>query len=231
MNALRTVIVPVNPDGWLFVGIFAIASLILFALWEPLGWVGVVLTAWCVYFFRDPDRVVPQTEGLVLSPGDGVISAITDAPPPPELEMGEEPRVRISVFLNVFNVHVNRVPVAGEVRKLHYHAGKFFNAALDKASEHNERQSICITTAKGKDVACVQIAGLVARRIICRLKEGQHVVGGARFGHIRFGSRVDVYLPPGVAPSVAVGQLAIGGETILANLHASENIVHETIAL
>jgi phosphatidylserine decarboxylase len=187
-----------------------------------MGWIGLIATAWCAYFFRDPDRVTPIREGLIVSPADGVVQKIVKRAPPPELDLGAGERVRISVFLNVFDVHVNRVPIEGSIDKLHYHAGKFLNAALDKASEDNERQSVKITTPDGLTVGVVQIAGLVARRILCDLKEGQSVKTGERFGMIRFGSRVDVYLPPDVAPLVIEGQRAVGGETVFADLKNGE---------
>jgi len=175
-----------------------------------------------IYFFRDPDRVVPSRAGLIVSPADGMVQLIMPAVPPPELEMGEAPLTRISVFLNVFNVHVNRVPVEGRVVKARYMAGKFLNAALDKASDENERMSVRLAMQDGREIAFVQIAGLVARRILYDIKDDQQVKTGERYGLIRFGSRCDVYLPAGVAPLVCVGQTTIGGETVLADLAASE---------
>ena len=222
LQTIRKVFVPIHEAGYPFIAIFALFSLLLALAWSPLGWVGLILTTWCVYFFRDPARVTPIREGIIVSPGDGVVQKISSCVPPAELEMGNEERVRISVFLSVFDVHVNRIPVAGAVSKLHYFPGKFFNAELDKASEENERQMIRITTAEGVNIGLVQIAGLVARRILCDLKEGQSVKTGERFGLIRFGSRCDVYLPVGAAPLVIVGQRAIGGETIFADLASTE---------
>ena len=192
------------------------------AFWLPLGALGLVLTAWCAYFFRNPDRITPVREGLVISPADGVVSQIGSAVPPAELEAGGEPRQRISVFMNVFNVHVNRIPVTGRISGLAYRPGKFFNASLDKASEHNERQSIRLNTEDGRELIIVQIAGLIARRIKCELHDAQDVQTGERFGLIRFGSRVDVYLPDGIEPLVAVGQTTIAGETVLADFRAQE---------
>jgi len=222
-SALDTVIVPVHRAGWPFIAGFAVVSLVLgLAVAPPLGWLGLLATAWCTYFFRDPDRVTPTRPGLLVSPADGRVTMIVPAVPPPELGMGPEPRTRISIFLNVFNVHVNRVPADGEVVKAEYHPGTFVNAALDKASEENERMAIRHRLPDGREIAYVQIAGLVARRILCWIKAGQGVKAGERFGLIRFGSRTDVYLPDGVAPLVCVGQLAIGGETILADLNATE---------
>ena len=221
-SVLKGVLVPVHRAGWPFIAGFFVISVALGFLWPVLFWIGLVATAWCVYFFRDPPRVTPVREGLVVSPGDGRVQFIGQAQPPPELELGEGPYTRVSIFLNVFDVHVNRIPVDGRVVGLHYHRGTFVNAALDKASEDNERQAICLEMPDGRGLGVVQIAGLVARRIICDLRDGQAVRGGERFGLIRFGSRVDVYLPEGVAPLVAVGQRAVGGETVLADLTSQE---------
>lgn len=222
MDAIRSVLVPIHPEGRRFIAIFAAVTLLLFWAWTPLGWLGVVLTLWCAYFFRNPDRVTPQRDGLLISPADGVVQMIVNAVPPPELDMGDTPRTRISVFMNVFNVHVNRVPTGGVITGLAYHPGKFLNATLDKASEHNERQSVRMTTDQGKDIAFVQIAGLVARRILCELRVSQQVSAGERFGLIRFGSRVDVYLDDGMTPMVAVGQTAVAGETVIADMKSDE---------
>lgn len=222
MDTIKSVLVPLHREGWKFVGLFAVITLLAFWLTPVLGWIGVVLTAWCAYFFRDPARVTPTRKGLLISPADGVVQMIAKVPPPPELDMGTTPRTRISVFMNVFNVHVNRIPADGEISHLHYHRGKFLNASLDKASEHNERQLVRMTTAGGDDIAFVQIAGLVARRILCNLYEGQKVQAGERFGLIRFGSRVDVYLAPDMFSLVSVGQTAVAGETVLAG-HRAES--------
>ena len=223
MSAIDTVVVPIHRAGWPFIAAFAVVSLVLgLAVAEPLGWLGLVLTLWCAYFFRDPDRVTPARPGLLVSPADGRVTMIVPAVPPPELGMGDEPRTRISIFLNVFNVHVNRVPADGTILAAEYHRGTFVNAALDKASEENERASIRQRLPDGREIAYVQIAGLVARRILCWAKAGQEVKAGERFGLIRFGSRTDVYLPDGVAPLVCVGQTAIGGETVLADLDSAE---------
>ncbi|GLQ07073.1 phosphatidylserine decarboxylase [Sneathiella chinensis] len=221
MDTLKSVLVPINKEGHRFIAIFAVVTLLLFLLtWPVLGWIGVVLTLWCVYFFRDPDRQVPTREGLIVSPADGVVQLIERAVPPEELGLGNDPRLRISVFLNVFNVHVNRVPLGGTVVKQVYRPGKFLNAALDKASEENERHAVHVRTEDGKDIVFVQIAGLVARRIICDLNDGQIVRSGERFGLIRFGSRTDIYLPDGVEPLVGVGQTMVGGETVIADMLA-----------
>jgi phosphatidylserine decarboxylase len=213
-------LVPLHRDGWKFVAIFAVAAFGLFFLWQPLGWLGVAATLWCAYFFRDPPRVCPVGADWVLSPADGVVSAIAPATPPPEIGLGQAPLTRISVFMDVFNVHVNRSPVDGQVAALAYRPGKFFNASLDKASELNERQALRLTTVAGAALGVVQIAGLVARRIRCDVAVGEKLRAGQRLGLIRFGSRVDVYLPDGVAPLVAVGQTMVAGESILADLAA-----------
>jgi phosphatidylserine decarboxylase len=222
MDAIRSVLVPIHGEGWRFIAFFAVATMLLFLVWTPLGWIGVVLTTWCAYFFRNPDRITPQRDGLVVSPADGIVQMITDAVPPPELDMGDAPMTRISVFMNVFNVHVNRIPVNGIITALAYHPGKFLNATLDKASEDNERQAVRMTTDQGKDIAFVQIAGLVARRIMCDLTTDQQVSAGTRFGLIRFGSRVDVYLDDSMTPMVVVGQTAVAGETVIADDKADE---------
>ena len=223
MSAIDTVVVPIHRAGWPFIAAFAIVSVILgLFVAEPLGWLGFVLTLWCAYFFRDPDRVTPTRPGLIISPADGRVTMIVPAVPPPELGMGDAPRTRISIFLNVFNVHINRVPADGTITAVEYHPGTFVNAALDKASEANERMALRQRLPDGREIAYVQIAGLVARRILCWAKPGQEVKAGERFGLIRFGSRTDVYLPDGVAPLVCVGQNAIGGETVLADLASTE---------
>lgn len=222
MNMLSTVVKPIHKEGWRFIPIFGVAALLLFLLWEPLGWIGVGLTVWCYYFFRDPDRVTPTRPGLFVSPADGIVSLIERAAPPPELGLGDAPRTRVSVFMNVFNCHVNRAPIAGRVRAIAYRPGKFLNASLDKASADNERNGLALELADGRTVGVVQIAGLVARRILCETTEGAMLATGERFGMIRFGSRVDVYLPEGVAPLVAVGQGTIAGETVIADLDAIE---------
>jgi phosphatidylserine decarboxylase len=218
MNMLGTFLKPMHPEGYKFVAIFAAISAGLFLIWNPLGWLGVGATVWCYYFFRDPKRSVPNGEGLILSPADGIVSLIEPAVPPAELGMGPEPLTRVSVFMNVFNCHVNRAPIAGRVVAIAYRPGKFFNASLDKASADNERNSLCLELPDGRKVAVVQIAGLVARRIVCWAVEGASLRGGERFGLIRFGSRLDVYLPDGVQPMVALGQTMVAGETVIADL-------------
>ncbi len=218
MSVLDAVIKPMHPEGRRFVAIAAAVTVLLFLIDEVPGLVGVALTVWVYYFFRDPRRAVPQREGLMVAPADGVVSQIEVAPPPPELGMGETPLTRVSIFMNVFNCHVNRAPAAGEVVAVAYRPGRFFNASLDKASEHNERNSLRLRLEDGREIAVVQIAGLVARRIVSWVEEGQTLRRGERFGLIRFGSRVDVYLPEGVAPQVCLGQTTIAGETVIADL-------------
>ena len=221
-SILKSLIVPIHPEGWRFIPLFAAATLLLFWFWSPLGWLGVLLTLWCAFFFRNPERITPIREGLIVSPGDGVVQMIVAAPPPLELAMGDAPLTRISVFMNVFNVHVNRTPISGKVLKRVYSPGKFFNASLDKASVFNERMAVRLGIADGREIAFVQIAGLVARRILCDLGEGQQLQTGERFGLIRFGSRLDIYLPQGVSPLVIVGQTTLAGETVLADLASAE---------
>ncbi|MFB2531455.1 phosphatidylserine decarboxylase [Paracoccus sp. p4-l81] len=212
-----TVIKPMHPEGRKFVAIAAAITALLFWLWAPLGWIGLGLTIWVYYFFRDPVRVVPAAPGLFVSPADGVVSMIERALPPVELGLGDQPMVRVSIFMSVFNCHVNRIPHEGRITAVAYRPGKFLNASLDKASEDNERNGIAVVTAEGLRYGVVQIAGLVARRILCWAVEGQAYDRGERFGLIRFGSRLDVYLPEGLTPLVAVGQTMIAGESVLAD--------------
>jgi phosphatidylserine decarboxylase len=220
-DSIRSQIVPISPEGYPFIGAFALVSLILFWLWSPLGWLGTLATIWCTYFFRDPPRVTPVREGLVVAPADGRISQVTSAIPPNDLDLGSRPLPRISIFMSVFDCHVNRSPAAGKIEKIVYHPGKFFNADLDKASVDNERNCLVIATTNTR-VAVIQIAGFIARRIICFVRPGQSVGAGERFGMIRFGSRLDVYLPEGTTPLVATGQTSIAGETVLADLLSSD---------
>ena len=220
MNMMKAVAVPMHPEGRKFVAVFAAVTAALWLVWEPLFWLGLGLTIWCYYFFRDPVRSVAQRPGLILSPADGVVSLITKIVPPADMQLGDKPLTRVSVFMNVFNCHVNRAPMAGTVVAISYHHGKFLNASLDKASEHNERNSITIETADKTRIGVTQIAGLVARRIVCFTKVGAHLGVGERFGLIRFGSRLDIFLPEGVEPAVGLGQTAVAGETILARLDA-----------
>lgn len=221
LSSIRRQFVPIHREGWAFVGIFAVAAVILAWIWSPLGWIGAILTAWCAYFFRDPARTTPVREGLVVSPADGRVSQIVACVPPAELGLSETPLTRISIFMNVFDCHVNRAPVAGRVTRIVYRPGLFLNAELDKASEDNERNALIIETVGGR-YGVVQIAGLIARRIVPFVREGDTLATGDRFGLIRFGSRVDVYLPDGVLPLVGEGQRAIAGETVLADARSAD---------
>lgn len=222
LDSVMASFAPVHRDGHKFVGIAAVAALAFLLIWPPLGWVLVVLALFVAYFFRDPERVTPLREGLVVSPADGRVSSIEVVRPPVELGLGDDMRQRVSIFLSVLDVHINRAPVAGTIKRSVYVPGAFVNAALDKASEQNERRSLVIEQADGTEIAVVQIAGLIARRIVTFKGEGQSVGVGERFGLIRFGSRVDVYLPTGRTSLVAVGQTTIGGETIIADLKSTE---------
>jgi phosphatidylserine decarboxylase len=217
LSSIRAQLVPVHPEGYPFIGGFALVSLILLWLWPPLGWLCVLATAWCAYFFRDPPRVTPVRDGIVVAPADGRVSRVTNAVPPRELGLGERPLPRVSIFMSVFDCHVNRSPVAGRIERIEYHKGTFINADLDKASENNERSGMVINSA-GQRFGVVQIAGLVARRIVSFVRVGQSIGAGERFGLIRFGSRVDVYLPESVRALVAEGQVAIAGETVIADV-------------
>ncbi len=217
LDSVKRQLTPVHREGYIFIAIFAIVTLGLAWLWQPLGWVGAILTCWCIYFFRDPVRTTPLDADLVVSPADGIVSSVGFFAPPPELGLGSERMQRISVFMSVFDCHVNRMPVAGRISKIAYRPGLFVNADLDKASEDNERNALVIETPRGR-FGVVQIAGLVARRIVCFSKQGDTLAAGERFGLIRFGSRVDVYCPHGVRPLVAVGSKAIAGETVLADV-------------
>jgi phosphatidylserine decarboxylase len=219
VGSIRRQIVPVHREGLPFIGAFALASLVLFWISSPLGWIGTGLTVWCALFFRDPSRVTPVREGLVIAPADGRVSKIINAAPPAELNIGDRPVPRVSIFMNVFNCHVNRSPMTGRVDQIVYRPGTFINADLDKASENNERNSFVISAGETR-IIVVQIAGLVARRIATFVRQGASVRAGERIGMIRFGSRVDVYLPEGVRPRVAEGQTAVAGETVIADLRA-----------
>ena len=222
ISSIRSQLSPIHPQGYPFIGGFALVALVLLWLWPPLGWLAVVATLWCAYFFRDPPRVTPAREGILVAPADGRVSRVTDALPPKELELGARPLTRISIFMSVFNCHVNRSPLAGRIERIVYRAGAFVSADLDKASESNERNMLVIAAAGGARIGVIQIAGLVARRIVPFVREGEMVAAGQRIGMIRFGSRVDVYLPEGARALVGEGQTAIAGETVLADLKASE---------
>ena len=217
-RSIREAIPPVHPEGWRFIAITLALALVCLFVFTPLFWLLLILAGWMVIFFRNPVRVVPVAAGLVVSPADGRVEPIVRAVPPVELGLGEAPLTRVSVFMNVFDCHINRAPVAGRVARIAYRRGKFFNADLDKASEDNERNGLVIETEAGARIGVVQIAGLVARRILCWRKEGDGVLAGERFGMIRFGSRLDVYLPEGSVVAVSHRQRAISGETVLAYL-------------
>jgi phosphatidylserine decarboxylase len=220
-DSIRNQLAPIHPEGYPFVGGLALASLILFYLWPPLGWLGTLLTAWCAYFFRDPQRVTPVRDGLIVAPADGRICQVALAAPPGELGLGLQPLPRVSIFMSVFDCHINRSPASGRIERIVYRPGKFLNAELDKASEDNERNAVVIGSAAAR-VAVVQIAGLIARRIVPFVREGQDIAAGDRIGMIRFGSRVDLYLPENTRPLVSEGQLAVAGETVIADLHPAE---------
>jgi phosphatidylserine decarboxylase len=219
---LSTFVKPMHREGRKFVAIFAGIALVLFVIWAPLGWIGLGLTVWCYYFFRDPARVTPTREGLMVSPADGIVSLLEAAVPPAELGLGDRPMMRVSVFMSVFNCHVNRLPLAGRILAVAYRPGKFLNASLDKASSDNERNGLAVETTDGRRYGVVQIAGLVARRILCEVAPGQQLMTGERFGLIRFGSRLDIYLPDGVAPLVVIGQTMVAGETVIADMASEE---------
>jgi phosphatidylserine decarboxylase len=217
--SIRSQFVPIHRDGYMFIGIFAMVSLVLFLIWSPLGWLGTLATIWCALFFRDPPRVTPVGDRLIVAPADGKVSLVTNAVPPRELasSLGDRPVPRVSIFMSVFDCHVNRSPASGRIERMVYTPGKFINADLDKASEDNERNSLVIACS-GARIGVVQIAGLVARRIVPFVREGNVISAGERIGLIRFGSRLDIYLPEGVRPLVAEGQTSIAGETVIADL-------------
>lgn len=215
INTIQKSIVPIHKAGLPFIGIFFAVTVVLGFFSVNLFWIGLILTGWCAYFFRDPERFTPVNDDFVISPADGKISHISKVVPPSELNLGKKPMTRVSVFMNVFSCHVNRAPVRGKITNIVYKRGEFVNAELDKASTDNERNSLLIDSPHGK-MAVVQIAGLVARRIICWADEGEEIATGERFGLIRFGSRLDVYLPKGAVVAVGLGQTAVAGETVLA---------------
>ncbi len=212
---LRKALVPIHKEGYPFIAAFLVAAIILGWLWDPLFWIGLGLTLWCTMFFRDPVRVTPVSDDLVIAPADGRVSAIGLAVPPRETGLGDVQMQRISIFMNVFNCHVNRAPMRGRIAVIVHKPGAFLNADLDKASTENERNSLVIETARG-ELGVVQVAGLVARRIVCWSRENDQIGAGERFGLIRFGSRLDVYLPRGAAVMVSLGQTTIAGESIIA---------------
>lgn len=219
-DTISKTFVPIHREGYPFIAIAAVATIILGWFWSVLFWIGLILTAWVVYFFRDPPRVTPVRDGLIVSPADGTVCLIGPAVPPRELDMGDKPLMRVCIFMNVFNCHVNRAPMTGRVTRVAYKAGKFLNAELDKASEDNERNGLIIENDETR-IGVVQIAGLVARRIVCFVKEGEAISAGDRFGLIRFGSRLDVYMPEGTKPQVALGQTMIAGESVIADLKST----------
>ncbi|HEY3607123.1 MAG TPA: phosphatidylserine decarboxylase [Pseudonocardiaceae bacterium] len=212
----RQTVPPMHPAGRPIVAAAALGTVLLRRLWRPLGLPAGLLTAWCAWFFREPRRVTPRRAGIVVAPADGTVARIVEAAPPAELGLGPAPMIRISVFLSVFDVHVQRLPTDGEIRAIHYRPGKFLSADLDKASEDNERNTMWLISPAGQDVVVVQIAGLIARRIVCSVTEGDKAVAGATYGLIRFGSRVDTYVPLGSRVRIEAGQHTIGGETVLA---------------
>jgi phosphatidylserine decarboxylase len=219
--SIRRQFAPIHPEGYVFIAAFFVATLVLDWLWAPLGWIAAVFTVWCAFFFRDPQRVTPWRDGLVIAPADGMVSFAGPAAPPPELGLGDRPRPRVSIFMSVFDCHVNRAPVAGRITKVAYKPGLFLNADLDKASEDNERNGLIIEASTGV-FGVVQIAGLVARRIVCFVSEGATLSAGDRFGLIRFGSRVDVYLPDDAQILVGLNSRAIAGETVIADMKLVE---------
>ena len=216
LESIRRQITPIHPEGYIFIAAFAIGAVLLHWLWSPLGWLGLFATLWCAYFFRDPKRMTPIRDGLVVSPADGIVSSVGHFVPPSELGLGSKPLLRVSVFMSVFDCHVNRAPVPGTITKIAYKPVLFVNADLDKASEDNERNGLIIEGPMGR-FAIVQIAGLIARRILCFSREQENIQTGERFGLIRFGSRVDVYMPDGARILVTIGSKAVAGETVLAD--------------
>ncbi|WP_127523853.1 phosphatidylserine decarboxylase [Mesorhizobium sp. Z1-4] len=221
IESVRNSLVPVRREGYPFIAAFAGAAIVLGLVWSPLFWIGLILTGWCAYFFRDPERVTPVDDRFVISPADGIVSAIGPAAPPRELGLGPAEMMRVSVFMNVFSCHVNRAPIRGRIARIEHRPGKFLNAELDKASTENERNGLVIESPNGT-IAVVQVAGLVARRILCWVDAGTSIGVGDRFGLIRFGSRLDVYLPSDAVPRVAIGQTAVAGETIIAEFGGAD---------
>jgi phosphatidylserine decarboxylase len=217
-DSIKSVLAPPHKAGYPFILGGIVVAFLGLIFWHPLAWIGLIFTLFCLYFFRDPERVAPVRANVFLAPADGLVVSVEAAVPPLELGLGPAPRMRVAIFLSVLDVHVNRVPITGVITKIAYRAGVFVNAALDKASDDNERNALAIRLPGGQEIAVVQIAGLIARRILCEVTEGQAVLAGQRFGIIRFGSRTDLYLPEGVLPLVAVGQRMIGGETVIAAL-------------
>ncbi len=218
IDSARMVLAPPHPAGRPFIYAGGAVALVGLLIHPVVFWLGVLFTLFCLYFFRDPERVAPSDPLAVLSPADGRVVSVAPAVPPVELGLGDAPRWRVAIFLSVLDVHVNRTPVEATVTRISYRHGSFVNAALDKASIDNERNALALRLPNGQDMAVVQIAGLIARRILCFAHEGDRLMPGQRFGLIRFGSRTDLYLPEGVKPIVSEGQIMIGGETVLARL-------------
>ena len=218
VKSIREAIPPIHREGWPFIAATIAIAIVFAFLFKPLFWVLLVLAAWMALFFRDPPRVVPTAPGLVVSPADGRVEPIVRAAPPPELGLGPNRLARVSIFMNVFDCHINRAPVAGRVARVAYRPGKFLSADLDKASDDNERNALVIEAESGPEIVVVQIAGLVARRIVCWKQKGGGVAAGERIGMIRFGSRLDVYLPEGSTIVASAGQRAVAGETVIATL-------------
>ncbi|WP_409361747.1 phosphatidylserine decarboxylase [Bartonella heixiaziensis] len=218
LQSIHNSFAPIHKEGYPFILAFFVISLILGWIWSPLFWCGLVLTVWCIYFFRDPDRVIPLNSNLVVSPADGCISFVGPCVPPEELGLGNEEMIRISVFMDIFSCHINRIPISGTVESIVYRPGRFVNAELDKASQFNERNGLVIDSKHGK-IAMVQIAGMIARRIVCWSKENDSVITGQRFGMIRFGSRLDIYMPTEIKLRVGIRQTVIAGETVLGSFN------------
>ncbi|MDR3520185.1 MAG: phosphatidylserine decarboxylase [Acidocella sp.] len=217
-ESIKSAFSPPHKAGYPFIAGGIVVAFLGLLFWHPLAWLGLIFAVFCLYFFRDPERVAPPRGNVFLAPADGLVVSIEQAVPPVELGLGETSRPRVAIFLSVLDVHVNRSPIVGTVTRIAYRAGKFLNAAEDKASDENERNALAMKLPSGHEIAVVQIAGLIARRILCDAKEGQSLAAGERFGIIRFGSRTDLYLPEGTVPLVAVGQRMIGGETVIAEL-------------
>jgi phosphatidylserine decarboxylase len=218
LESIKSVLAPPHKAGYPFILGGIVVAFLGLIIWHVLAWLGLIFTLFCLYFFRDPERILPPRTGVFLAPADGLVVSIEPAVPPAELGLAPVPLMRVAIFLSVLDVHVNRVPMSGTVTRIAYRPGTFVNAAMDKASEENERNALAIRLPGGQDIAVVQIAGLIARRILCEVVEGERLTAGQRFGIIRFGSRTDLYLPAGTLPLVAVGQRMIGGETVIAEL-------------
>lgn len=218
-KSFETAFAPPHRAGYPFIAGGVVLAIFGLFIWHLLTWLGLIFALFCLFFFRDPERVPPNRADAFLSPADGLVLDTNAAIPPAELGLGDAPRPRVAIFLSVLDVHVNRAPFPGTVTKIAYHPGEFFAAGDDKAGDQNERNSIALKLANGVEIAVVQIAGLIARRIVCTIQEGQSLAAGERFGIIRFGSRTDLYLPVGCTPLVAIGQRMIGGETVIATLN------------